>query len=224
MTRHRTEPASMHTATMSRTTKIVLSVLLVFHLAAVFLPPFQFASSNGAREGSPFASMLGAWLTPYVDAMYLDHGYFFFAPNPGPSHLLEARLQFADGRAPTVIRLPDADAHWSRLLYHRHFMLSEQLNMDLEMVQLEPPAEIVAQPDALAMWQRARSMNQQRWRAVRDHLKSHYSASEVQLTRLRHRLVSPGEFVSQEMTISSPETFETLPDPETGATRGGDSP
>lgn len=78
---------------------------------------------------------LGRWLAPVHQVLYLSHGYRFFAPDPGPSHLLVYRLHYPDGRV-LERRLPDPQRHWPRLLYHRWFMLSETIF-----------AEHAAQPD-----------------------------------------------------------------------------
>jgi hypothetical protein len=79
-------------------------------------------------------SILGSELQrvyrPYITALYLDHAYKFFAPNPGPSHLLRYDLYFADGRKSINADdqlFPDRRRHWPRLWYHRHFMVTEFL-------------------------------------------------------------------------------------------------
>jgi len=66
-------------------------------------------------------------LQPYLQAAGLANGYRFFAPNPGPSHLVRYEVLLADG---TKIegRFPNHQEHQPRLLYHRYFMLSEFLN------------------------------------------------------------------------------------------------
>ena len=73
--------------------KWLLNLLLVFHLSAVFVPPFTFATRTG-YESSPLADLALLVVQPYVDAMFLNHGYFFFAPNPGPSHLVQYEVRF----------------------------------------------------------------------------------------------------------------------------------
>ncbi len=59
--------------------KIVLSALLAFHVLALVVCPWSI-------EGSPIAGRLWLVVQPYVQAAYLNHGYHFFAPQPGPSH------------------------------------------------------------------------------------------------------------------------------------------
>ncbi|NIO41435.1 MAG: hypothetical protein GTO41_15415, partial [Burkholderiales bacterium] len=56
--------------------------------------------------------------------MFLDHGYRFFAPEPGPGHLVRYEVTTSDG-AGAAGQFPDRDRIWPRLLYHRWFMLSE---------------------------------------------------------------------------------------------------
>ncbi len=64
---------------------------------------------------------------PYLQAAYLNHGYHFFAPEPGPSHLVRYEVELADGSRQSGF-FPDRTRHRPRLLYHRYFMLSEHLN------------------------------------------------------------------------------------------------
>lgn len=56
----------------------------------------------------------------------MGHGYRFFAPNPGDSHLVQYKVTKNDG---TQIKgvFPDRENAWPRLLYHRWFMLSETI-------------------------------------------------------------------------------------------------
>jgi len=61
--------------------------------------------------------------------LFLGHGYRFFAPDPGPSHLVEFEITSADGSVVSG-RFPDRDDDANslpRLQYHRWFMLSETI-------------------------------------------------------------------------------------------------
>ncbi len=69
---------------------------------------------------------LGRVLAPAHQAMYLGHGYRFFAPDPGPSHMLVFRVSRNDG-SQVDARFPDKNVIWPRLMYHRWFMLSETI-------------------------------------------------------------------------------------------------
>jgi hypothetical protein len=74
----------------------------------------------------------GPFMQWYLDALYLNHGYSFFAPDPGPGRLVYYDIYDRQG---TVIRqgkFPDWDMQWPRLWYHRHFMLADQVGIGLQ--------------------------------------------------------------------------------------------
>ena len=97
-----------------------VSVWLVIHLAAIVIAPAAVAPASELARG---ACRL---MQPYLGALYLDHGYHFFAPEPAESTLLAYVAEHEDG---TVVRgrIPDRGTH-PRLLYHRYFMLTEHMN------------------------------------------------------------------------------------------------
>lgn len=98
-----------------------ISLLILFHLFCVSLAPLA------AVDPRPnLAVDMQRVLRPYSESLYLLHGYRFFAPEPGPSHVLRYQITQESG---SVIegQFPDREGHWPRLLYHRWFMLSETL-------------------------------------------------------------------------------------------------
>ncbi|QEG24342.1 hypothetical protein [Mariniblastus fucicola] len=109
---------------ISKPLKRVLSCTLGFYLFVLILGPL----SNPVGSESltrPLAKTVG----PIHRALFLGHGYRFFAPNPGPSHLVEFQITMADGSV-TKGRIPDRDdatTGFPRLEYHRWFMLSETI-------------------------------------------------------------------------------------------------
>ncbi len=178
--------ADLDAPALRRSTRTIISVLLVFHLTAIFVPPFFFETTSGG-ESSPFARQLLALFQQYVDAAFLNHGYAFFAPDPGPSHLVRYRLEFDDGRPPVEQTFPDISRHWPRLLYHRHFMLAEQLHSDF--VPPEPPPGL--DPEQLRNWQRGRDRYVAKWESYKNHLTAKYGAARVELVRIEHLLPPP---------------------------------
>jgi hypothetical protein len=98
-----------------------LTLFLLVHLASICVPPIS------VEPASLFSSYLWTGLQPYIQATFLDHGYRFFAPEPGPSHLVRYELTLPDGTQQEGI-FPNLAEEWPRLLYHRHFMLSEFVN------------------------------------------------------------------------------------------------
>jgi hypothetical protein len=102
--------------------RAAVSVLVALHVAAVFLGPFAMPPAT-----SELATATASVFRPYVDVMSLANGYKFFAPEPGPGHLLRYELTFDDGKSEEGT-FPNRDVHKPRLLYHRYFMMSEFLN------------------------------------------------------------------------------------------------
>ncbi len=128
--------------------RCLVSVLVILHLVAIFSAPWDLAvkMEGGALPpgyemqmpqqpvpppDSPVWQMpvvthsLHTFFHEYLNLLYLNHGYEFFAPDPSGTHVIDYQVTKADG---TVVdgRFPSHDEHWPRLLYHRHMMLAEQ--------------------------------------------------------------------------------------------------
>lgn len=103
--------------------RILLSLLIVWHVSAVFLAPLSVPPSSQLIEGIAQHTAM-QW---YLDALYLNHGYYFFAPDPGPGHLVYYEVFDPQGRVTKQDHFPDWELHRPRLWYHRHFMLAEQV-------------------------------------------------------------------------------------------------
>lgn len=110
--------------------RTVVSVAILIVLLVVVLGPVTNPIATEELTGP-----IGKLMAPVHQTMYLGHGYRFFAPDPGPSHLLVYKLHHPDGSI-TDHQFPDTQVNWPRLLYHRWFMLSETIF-----------EEHVAQPD-----------------------------------------------------------------------------
>lgn len=117
---HSSRERALHAEAWSPARKYLATGLLVFHLSAVIVAPLTMDGAYGALF-SPVQ-----FLRQYATALYLDHGYRFFAPDPGPTHTIRFEHAAADG---PVIEgsLPDRLQTQPRLRYHRWFMLGESL-------------------------------------------------------------------------------------------------
>lgn len=107
-------------AKISRLTKIKLigSLLIVLHLIAIVLAPASVPPASRSVQTA------WSWVRPYLQFAYLNHGYHYFAPDPGPSSLIEYTVITEDGER-IWGRIPDREKIWPRLRYHRYFMLTE---------------------------------------------------------------------------------------------------
>lgn len=97
-----------------------VSVLLIFHLAAIVTSPSTIPPSSQVQRDSYL--LFGT----YLETFYLNHGWHYFAPDPGPSTLLKYRGEDPDGNI-VEGTLPDKTLLKPRLRYHRYFMLTEAL-------------------------------------------------------------------------------------------------
>ncbi len=161
--------------------RTLLSAAIALHVVAVFFGPFAMPP-----HGSQIARAVGDVLSPYTQAACLNNGYRFFAPEPGPGHLVRYEVETKDGRHIEGI-FPDRSQQWPRLLYHRYFMMSEFLN----------------------------SVNREETQAISDafaesyvkHLIHQYDARAVKLHLRQHRLPSM-EDVRGGMQLDDPSLYE----------------
>ncbi len=98
---------------------VLLNLWLVGHLVAISTAP--------ATVGPSSQTARNVWdtVSPYLQVLYLNHGFHYFAPQPGSSNLVDWEVTRSDGSTESG-RFPNFDIQ-PRLLYHRYFMLSEYL-------------------------------------------------------------------------------------------------
>ncbi|MGI8979159.1 MAG: hypothetical protein ACR2FY_08035 [Pirellulaceae bacterium] len=229
---NRGEPSQLHGAEAgarrwSLTARLLASAVILFHVTAVFWPPFTFACNDAG--GSPFASNIMGWLRPYSSLMYLDHGYFFFAPNPEGSHLVHYKVELADGREAVEGVFPNLSDQHPRLMYHRHFMLAEALQRAF--VPPEPPRagtlpsnlstaerraleaeQKLALARQTAAWKHRREQYELLRKSFEDHLLAKHGGSKVTITRREHLLLNPADFLRMGKRLDLPETYINLPE------------
>ena len=104
---------------LKKTGFVLLNAWLAFHVFAIFISPATMPPA------SPLLVDAARCALPYNQALFLNHGYHFFAPDPGASTLISYEIP-RPGDAPIKGRFPDP-AISPRLLYHRYFMLAENI-------------------------------------------------------------------------------------------------
>ena len=163
--------------------RLLISILIIGHLLAVVLPPLSVQTRGPIGQSPSIATALGL-IERYSQMLYIDRGYAFFAPDPGPSHLIQAAVTDQNGKRVEWM-YPDREQHWPRLLYHRHFMLSEFME---EIYQPPgPPPELRAlNRDEAIYWGEARKRYEHVRRSVVDHLKYENPDKEVAIRRVEH--------------------------------------
>ena len=101
----------------------LVSGVLVFHIIAILVGAFS----------SPPASLLERSLAemfaPYFQVIDQGYAYRYYAPEPPPTPVVTATVQFGGGRPDEVVRLPRKDAFpW--LLRQRQLALANHLYTD----------------------------------------------------------------------------------------------
>ncbi|GAB5403417.1 MAG: hypothetical protein Aurels2KO_16480 [Aureliella sp.] len=212
--RKRKQAASGSVPTQSSKTQLnsrakwLVSIAVMLHLTAVFVEPFQFFTRSQRGE-SEAGALVRRLVSPYTELAYLNHGYFFFAPEPGPSHLIGAKLTYDDGDQ-AELRFPDKQAQWPRLLYHRHFMLAEFLNqmhappVDLQLAEVDPVM--------FKGWQSNRNQYEMIRSSMEQHLTSRYEAESAKIVRLEHVLPSSDDVLVKGRPLNDPALYIELPD------------
>jgi hypothetical protein len=221
---HRVKTATEHSSLAGARWPLrhwILSGLIVFQLLAIFAGPFQFFTRS-SRGTSPLSDLIRWPVEPYIEFAFLDHGYSFFAPQPGPSHLIDCSFVDQEGKLSSV-RYPDRRAQWPRLLYHRHFMLTENLQQlwvePVDPLLLEARQANPEEADVLTGWTEARRLYETIRDSMATHVANKFGADEVQIDRVEHRLPTDEEVLRKRMRLNAPEFYITLPDAVPGPTQ-----
>ncbi|TWU24467.1 hypothetical protein [Bythopirellula polymerisocia] len=130
--------------------RVLASVMVVLHVLAVFSAPWDLSTLAALPPGYQAGTdSLGrqpqlppldseVWQEPivprglrrffrhYLNLMYLNHGYEFFAPDPGGSNIIRYTIRDSGGQTIAEGQFPDLEQEWPRLFYHRHLMLAAQ--------------------------------------------------------------------------------------------------
>ncbi len=172
-----------------RSWRWAVNLWLVFHLVAIIIAPAAMDPSSDLLQS------VHSFFQPYLEALFLDHGYHFFAPEPEESTLLSYEAEQPDGRV-VQGRIPDR-ATQPRLLYHRYFMLTEHMSRSPE--------------EYRDLWHESYAQ----------HIAQTYGASRVKLIQQTHLLPSM-ERIREGKRLDDPASYEdislgdfdaTLPEP-----------
>jgi hypothetical protein len=155
------------------------TVAILSYLAMVIAPPLA-----GPAPSSALAARIIQPLRPFVGALYLGHGYRFFAPDPGPGHAIRWSMRMADGSTLSGT-LPDPAVDRPRLLYHRRFMIAEKI------AGLVPTADAPEEVrrEAKPQWQPLVM-------GVAGQLLRRHGGSEVELVMVEFDLPTPEESIA----------------------------
>ena len=178
----------------------IVSVFLAAHVAAVFIAPWSFPEPS-----SELAEDLGDFCRPYLHLLGINNGYRFFAPDPGPSHLVQYRLHMWDGSIQEG-RFTDLEEHWPRQLYHRHLMIAETVSIATTGIFPEPP---LPSEDPSA-GRRHEEVKKELIQPIAQQLMRQHDAEAVELWSIRHALPTR-EMVLDGAMLTDPQSYLERP-------------
>lgn len=197
--KNRAKPPGRRSADWSPAARTIATLLLLWHLVAVVAAPWA------GPPPSELAQKVIPVFRPYLGAMYLDHGYRFFGPDPPQgSNLVSYKLTMPAGSEQAVIKgtFPDRRLHKPRMAYHRHFMITSQViewavPPEDDIVPADPPPAFFAEAPAedVKQYHGARKDYEQRldqtapaMQSIAEHLLHTHGAESVELTLELHRV------------------------------------
>jgi hypothetical protein len=174
--------------------RLMISLFVSWHVLAVFMAPMSVSVDMAPKtDNEPPMTTVLAQRPPmqwYLDALYLNHGYHFFAPDPPEGHLI--KYQVLDERGAEINRgeFPSKTDQWPRLRYHRYFMLADQCSV---------PAPTEAESK---QWQ------QQFLRSYARELLREYGGQSVRVQRVTHFPLYRQDALKN-MPLDDPHTYKT---------------
>lgn len=209
------EPPSSALRFPPRAWRLLMSIAIIGHVIATFGPPLAF-QTRGPRGVSPSVMSFLAPVQHYAEFTYLDRGYAFFAPDPGPSHLVRVDpIRNGELDVDAAVVFPDLANAWPRLRYHRYFMVSEFLH-DAHHPMLPTDAAKYVGPELPAEELNLWRLTRRRYEAIKASIAHHYRlrlrCDDVQLTRIEHPLPDFVGFAESGIPLNEPRSYVVLPD------------
>jgi hypothetical protein len=102
--------------------RVTVSLIIVFHFGGIL-------TAVTSVPPQPWLSLL-AWVyvyRPYLEFMYLNNAYHFYAPQPGPATFVWFYVRYEDGSGKWV-KIPRREDHPLALEYQRRLSLTESVN------------------------------------------------------------------------------------------------
>jgi len=195
--------------------RTVLLVMLLIHFLGVLSEPLRFFSRSEIQTAPEFA-WLSETMKPCSQWLYMNHGYFFFAPNPGPSHLIQCSLSsrsetgLSENEPFQTLFLPDRMEHWPRLLYHRYFMLSEFYTSRYAPEQVTE--ELKKDLEFMPRWAFDKEIYDQIQSSIVASLKHSRGKEKVQLRRVERLLPEVHQVLREGWSLNDPRLTVVLPE------------
>jgi len=203
--------------------QVVLLLIGSLHMLGLLAEPLRFFSRSEVAVAPDF-ELIAETMQTYSQWLYLDHGYFFFAPNPGPGRLIRCSVQpepesddlsssqglQIQAEPPAETTLPDKQNQRPRLLYHRYLMLAEFYNSRFAPSQIS--AESRKDPEFAARWAQDFDMYKRLQASMMKSLKHKLGPSSITLGRLERSLPTPYMVLNEKVQLNDPRLLDVLPE------------
>jgi len=189
--------------------------LFLVHFLGVLSEPLRFFSRSDVRTAPEFV-WLSETFRPYSQWLYVNHGYFFFAPNPGPGHLILGSVRLSptpsspEKSAPENFYLPNRKEHRPRLLYHRYFMLSEFYTSRYAPDKITE--ELKKDLEFMPRWAFDKELYDQIRTSIVRSLEHSRGIEKIELRRIERLLPDSQQVLKQGWTLNDPRLIEILPE------------
>ena len=198
----------------STSIQYVLLIAFLFHFLGVLSEPLRFFSRSDVQTAPEFA-FFSEMMKPYSQFLYMNHGYFFFAPNPGPGHLIQCTpsTKSVDSTSDSSSKnfyLPDRKDHWPRLLYHRYFMLSEFYTSRYAPQQVTE--ELKKDLEFMQQWAFVKELYDQIRTSIVNSLKHLRGDESIELRRIERWLPDSQQVLKEGWSLNDPRLTEILPE------------
>jgi hypothetical protein len=157
-----------------------LNLWIVFHFAAVCVAPAS------VPPATSLAQSVWGYCSGYLQMLYLNHGYHYFAPEPSGATLVSYEVTLPDGSV-AWNRMPNREL-FPRVRYHRQLVLTEQFG-----------ALGRSNPD----WQKLAA------KTFAAEIAKQHQANQVSLSQVQHELSTAAQ-VRAGRPIDDPLTYNEL--------------
>jgi hypothetical protein len=115
------EPQSTSRKMPNRMLRYCINLWVVLHFTAIL------AAAGTIGQASGYAMAVWQVFRPYLEVLFLNHGFNFYAPEPSATMMITFEAERPDGSI-TTGQIPDP-ALWPRLLYQRNLLLTEHIGL-----------------------------------------------------------------------------------------------
>jgi hypothetical protein len=180
----------------------VVSVVLVFHLAAIL------AGALGVPPSSELERAIADGFSPYFDLVDLGYSYRFYA-EPPPTPVVTATVQYADGRPEETVRLPGRDVAGPRMRHQRQLALANALYTDVQ--EARRRVKDAGQSRLARSYARHLCRTRPGCRSVTLHLEQHLIPDPEQVRQALEAIGSPRFDLFADRLFTTPEWIGDFP-------------